>query len=230
MILNKNLQTVILILIAFVFSVAVRFIWVYQFKDVAQYKFNNEFMINTNDGYFYAKGAKDILSNRYQNDLKRAEFERSPIEAPLSIITALIAKYTNIKFETILFYLSGILSSLLVIPIILIGRSLGKIEVGFIAALLSSIAWSYYNRTMFGYYDTDMLNIVFPIFLLWSLILAINSKNQIYFLLTSFEIIAYRLWYPQSYALEFAFIGLLFLYFIYLTVKKIKNYQNILSH
>ena len=50
--------------------------------------------------------------------------------------------------------------SLIVIPIVLIGKSIGQIEVGFIAALIASIAWSYYNRTMVGYYDTDLLNIV----------------------------------------------------------------------
>ena len=80
-------------------------------------------------------------------------------------------------------------------------------EVGFLAALLASIAVSYYNRTMVGYYDTDMLNIVFPVFLLWSLILALRTKEEKYLIITALEIIAYRWWYPQSYSLEFSFFG-----------------------
>jgi len=222
--ITTNQKTIIFIIIAYIFSIACRFIWVYQFDNVEQFKFNNQFMINTNDGYYWAEGARDILANTHQeNDL-------SPIDTATANLTAFLVKILPFSFESVIFYMSGFFASLVVIPIILIGKKISQLEAGFIASLLSSIAWSYYNRTMFGYYDTDMLNIVFPIFLLWSLILAINSKNQIYFLLTSFEIIAYRLWYPQSYALEFAFIGLLFLYFIYLTVKKNKNYQNILSH
>ena len=208
--ISKNNKTIILILIAFAFSFALRLIWVYQFSDASQFKFNNEFMINTNDGYYYAEGARDILKgiSINTNDL-------SPINSATSILTALIAKIFPISFETIIFYMPAFFSSLLVIPIILIGRSLKSLEIGFIAALLSSIAWSYYNRTMVGYYDTDLLNIVFPTFLLWSLIWAIKTKQDKYLIFTALDIIAYRWWYPQSYALEFAFFSLIFIYFLY---------------
>jgi len=116
--------------------------------------------------------------------------------------------------------MSAFLSSLVVIPVILIANNLKQLEVGFIAALLSSIAWSYYNRTMVGYYDTDMLNIVLPSFLLWSLMLALRTKEDKYLLFTAFEIIIYRAWYPQSYSLEFAFFSLLFIFAIYQYFKK----------
>ncbi|MBU0721475.1 peptide transporter [bacterium] len=214
MTLTRNKQTLLLILIAFTFSVVVRLIWVYQFSDMEQFKFNGQFMINTNDGYFYAEGARDILSGVSQeNDL-------SPISSATSIITAAIAKILPFSFEVVIFYMPAFLSSLLVIPIILIGRSIGKLEAGFIAALLAGIAWSYYNRTMVGYYDTDLLNIVFPTFLLWSLIWAIQTKEEKYLLFTAMEIIAYRWWYPQSYSLEFAFFGLILVYVLYQYIKK----------
>jgi len=44
----------------------------------------------------------------------------------------------------------------------------------------------------------------------------VATKRSFYLLITSFEIIFYRWWYPQSYALEFAFIALLGIYFLYL--------------
>ena len=217
MTISKNKQTIIYILIAFAFSIAVRLIWVYQFSDMEQFKFNNQFMINTNDGYFYAEGARDIVSEVSQdNDL-------SPITTAASNLTAMIAKILPFSFESIIFYMPAFFASLLVIPIILIGRSIGKLEVGFIAALLASIAWSYYNRTMVGYYDTDLLNIVFPTILLWSLIWAIKTKEDKYLLFTALDIIAYRWWYPQSYALEFAFFGLVFVYLIYIAFKERKD-------
>ena len=125
----------------------------------------------------------------------------------MSQLTALISKILPFNFETIILFMPAFFSSLLVIPLILIGRSIGKIEVGFISALVASIAWSYYNRTMIGYYDTDLLNIVFPTVLLWSLIWAIETKEDRYLIFTALDIIAYRWWYPQSYALELAFFG-----------------------
>ena len=214
MIISQNKKTISLILLAFAFSFLVRLIWVYQFSDMDGFKFHNEFMINTNDGYYWAEGARDILAGHHQdNDL-------SPIDTAAANLTAIIVKFLPFSFETVIFYMSAFFSSLVVIPIILIGRSIKSIEVGFIAALLSSIAWSYYNRTMVGYYDTDMLNIIFPTLLLWSLIWAIRTNEDKYLLFTALEIISYRWWYPQSYSLEFSFFSLILIYTIYLGVKE----------
>jgi translation initiation factor IF-3 len=52
--------------------------------------------------------------------------------------------------------------SLVVIPIILIGRAFEKTEIGFFAAVFASITYSYYNRTMAGYYDSDMFALIMP--------------------------------------------------------------------
>ena len=214
MILSKNKQTILLILIAFIFSFSLRLIWIYQFSDYEQFKFNGQFMINTNDGYYWAEGARDILSGSQNIN------ENSPIQSATSRLTALIAKILPLSFESIIFYMPAFFASLIVIPLILIGKNLGKTEVGFIAALLSSIALSYYNRTMIGYYDTDFLNIVFPTILLWSLILALRTQEEKYLLFTALDIIAYRWWYPQSYSLEFAFLGIIFAYVIYQYIKR----------
>lgn len=215
MTLTDNKKTILFILIAFTFSIVIRLIWVQQFSGTEQFKFNNQFMINTNDGYFYAEGARDIVAGITENSN-----DLSPFESAGSILTAFVAKILPFSFESIIFYMPAFFASLLVIPIILIGRSIGKLEVGFIAALLASIAWSYYNRTMVGYYDTDLLNIVFPTFLLWSLIWAIKTQEDKYLLFTALDIIAYRWWYPQSYSLEFAFFGLVGAYVLYQYIKK----------
>lgn len=215
----SNKQVWIYIFLAFIFSVACRLIWVYQFSGMESFYWNNQFMINTNDGYFYAEGARDLLVGFHQpNDL-------SPMTTAPSQLTAFFASVLPFSFETIIFFMPAILSSLIVIPLILIARELKLLHVGFIAALLASIAWSYYNRTMIGYYDTDMLNIVFPTFLLWSLVLALHSHKNEYLLFTALEIIAYRWWYPQSYSLEFAFFGLILLYTLIFERKNIYFYK-----
>ena len=211
--------TLLYILIAFSFSVLMRLIWVYQFGDYEAFKFNGQFMINTNDGYFWAEGARDILGGVSQaNDL-------SPIESAGSILTAFFAKILPLSFESVILYLPVFLGSLVVIPIILIAKRLQNLEMGLIAALLASIAWSYYNRTMVGYFDTDMLNIVLPMFLLWSIIWAIDTKEEKYLLIAALDILVYRWWYPQSYSLEFSFFGLILLYTLVFDRKNIFNYK-----
>lgn len=211
---KENKQLLILIIVAMSFSFLLRLIWVEYASEYEHYYFNKQFMINTNDGYYFAEGARDILSGVSQeNDL-------SPIDNALSITTAFFVKLLPFSFESIIFYMPAIFSSLVVIPLILIGSAIKHIETGFIAALLASITWSYYNRTMVGYYDTDMLNVVFPTFLLWSLIQALQKKEDKYFLITAFIIIAYKWWYPQSYSLEFAFTFIIIVFILYKIWKK----------
>ncbi|MBW6488236.1 STT3 domain-containing protein [Sulfurimonas sp.] len=211
--------TLLYIAIAFLFSVAVRMIWFYQFADYELFKFNSQFMINTNDGYYWAEGARDILSGLSQeNDL-------SPITTAASQLTAFFAFILPLSFESIILFMPVVLGSLVVVPIMLIAKSLDNLELGLVAALLASIGWSYYNRTMIGYYDTDMLNIVLPMFLLWSIIWAIKTNEDKYLLITALDILIYRWWYPQSYSLEFSFFGLILLYVLIWDRKNIYNYK-----
>ncbi|MDD3059706.1 MAG: STT3 domain-containing protein [Sulfurimonas sp.] len=211
--------TLLYILLAFAFSVALRLIWVYQFGDYEAFKFNGQLMINTNDGYFWAEGARDIISGISQpNDL-------SPTTLATSQLTAFFAKILPFSFESIILYMPVVLSSLVLIPMILIAKTLHNLTLGFIAALLGSVAWSYYNRTMVGYYDTDMLNIVLPMFLLWSIIWAINTKEEKYLLITAIDILIYRWWYPQSYSLEFSFFALILVYALIFERKNLYNYK-----
>ncbi|KHG33791.1 STT3 domain-containing protein [Sulfurospirillum sp. MES] len=208
-----------LIVFAFAFSFCVRLIWVYQFSDFESFKFAGQFMINTNDGYFWAEGARDLLSGSF------TKHNLSPISEAAPWLTYVAAKILPFSFETIIFYMPAVLGSLIVIPVMLIAHHFKMIEMGFLAALLASIAVSYYNRTMIGYYDTDMLNIVFPTFLLWSLILALRTREEKYLLMTALEIIAYRWWYPQSYSLEFSYFGLILAYALIFDRKNLFNFK-----
>ena len=224
--------TIIYILVAFTFSVLMRMIWVYQFQDLEAFKYADQFMINTNDGYFWAEGARDLLNGSATNpgaenflDKFHQPNDLSAVATAGSQLTALFAFILPFSFESVILYMPVFLSSLVVIPIILIARGLDNLNMGLIAALLASIAWSYYNRTMVGYYDTDMLNIVLPMFLLWSIIWAIQTNEDKYLLITAIDIFIYRWWYPQSYALEFSFFGLILLYTLVFDRKNLYNYK-----
>lgn len=164
----------LLILIAYLFALSLRFVWVYIFSGQEQFYWNNELMISTNDGYYWAEGARDIIAGFHQaGDL-------SPVDRQLPKLTAFLYKILPFSFETLILYMPGFIGSLLVIPVLLIGRTFNHSYVGFVAALLAGIAWSYYNRTMISYYDDDLLVVIAPTFIVLSFIYAMAKKELIY--------------------------------------------------
>ena len=154
-----------LMLLAYAFSFAIRLIWVYQLQDNPNFYWNDQLMINTNDGYTWASGAQNILYGMHDHNYGiRDMWANATI-----FFTVLFTKITPFSLETVILYMPTVISSLVVIPIILITRLYNQTLWGFFAALLGSIAWSYYNRTMTGYYDTDMFSAMAPMFILYFL-------------------------------------------------------------
>lgn len=209
----------ILIAVAYLFSISMRFIWVDTVNSVPQFHWNNELMINTNDGYYYAEGARDILKEQHEHN------GLSPVDNPISKTTAFLSKIIPVSFETLILYMPTFLGSLIVIPLILIGRALNQTTLGFIAALIGSIAHSYYNRTMTGYYDNDMLNIVFPVFETYSLILALTHQRNRYLIPITISVALYQWWYPQAYAIDSALFALIIGYALLFDRKNIYYYK-----
>ncbi|WP_173787719.1 undecaprenyl-diphosphooligosaccharide--protein glycotransferase [Campylobacter lari] len=203
---NSILYTCILILIAFSFSVLCRMYWVFWASEFYEFFFNDQLMITTNDGYAFAEGARDMIAGFHQaNDL-------SYFGSSLSTLTYSLYNILPFSFESIIVYMSTFFASLIVVPIILIAREYKLTTYGFIAALLASIANSYYNRTMSGYYDTDMLVLVLPMLILLTFIRLTINKDIFTLLLSPVFIMIYLWWYPSSYSLNFAMIGLFGLY------------------
>lgn len=217
---RNSLRTLfIFITIAYIFSISLRFIWIDALGDAPQFRWNNELMINNNDGYYFAEGARDILAgNHTAND-------QSPIDGAPAQLTAALSKIIPVSFEALILYMPGFLGSLIVIPMILIGRALNQTTLGFISALIASVAHSYYNRTMMGYYDTDMLNIVFPVLEMYSLILALTHQRNRYLIPITVSIALYQWWYPQAYALDTALFGMIIGYALLVDRKNIYLYK-----
>ncbi|WP_281950376.1 STT3 domain-containing protein [Nitrosophilus kaiyonis] len=162
-----------LILIAYIFSLAVRYYWIYWASGFPEFFWNGQIMINTNDGYFFASGVQKALYKMHQfNPLVPEFWDRG-----LVFVTSILVKILPFSFETILLYMPGFFASLIIVPIILLGRIYKLTMVGFFAAILASIIWSYYNRTMFGYYDTDMFSVMVITFIFYFLVLSIEKKS-----------------------------------------------------
>ncbi len=213
-----------LTLIAYLFSILVRMIWVYQFQDNPQFIWNNQLMINTNDGYYFASGAQKWLEGTLQYNPKTPNlFYTAAIT-----LSAFATKYLPFSLDTVILYMPAVISSLVVVPIILIGRLFGVTAVGFFAALLGSIAWSYYNRTMIGYFDTDMFSAMAPMFILYFLLSTIKTEKTIFALLSALAILAYPFLYDHGHAIVYAMGIIYMLYMIIFHRKDTFTYHSIL--
>jgi len=200
----------LLMMVAYLFSIAIRMIWVYQFDGNPSFMWNGELMINTNDGYAFANAARDLLTGISPEDgVKKAVHHYS---IGLVYLTYALAKWTPFSLETVILYLPAVISSLMVIPVILTARLMGQTFLGFFAALLGSIAWSYYNRTMVGYYDTDMFSVLLQFSIFYTMLQVIYHKNISSVLLTAFLIFIYPLFYPQGMTIVFAMFVVMVVY------------------
>ncbi len=213
-ILENNIGALLLfIAIAYLFSMGVRMYWPLYFADTASMMHAGQLMINTNDGYFFATGAKDILEGVVAEDAQRASaFHASP---GLVLLSAYATKWSPFSLDTVILYLPGIISSLIVIPIILTGRLMGHTFVGFLAALLGSIAWSYYNRTMIGYYDSDMFSVFLQFTIFYAFLHVVYKKETVSIALAALLMFAYPYFYPQGMTIVYAMFILLVIYLIF---------------
>jgi dolichyl-diphosphooligosaccharide--protein glycosyltransferase/undecaprenyl-diphosphooligosaccharide--protein glycosyltransferase len=213
------------IVIAYLFSMGIRMYWPMHFSGNMSMYDAGQLMINTNDGYCYATGARDMLNGITQIGNPRAlVYSTSP---GLVLLTGYLVKVTPFSLETIILYLPALISSLIVIPVILVGRLLGHTFLGFLAALLASITWSYYNRTMVGYYDTDMFSIFLQFSIFYGFFSVIYKKNIKSILLTAFLITIYPYFYFQGVSIVYAvfIMTALYLVFEYLGMVKITETQ-----
>ena len=204
--------------VAYLFSVVIRLFWVYAMGDDASMQWNGQLMINTNDGYYWAEGARDILRGE-------KHYVTSPVTNPTSLLTAYITMVLPISIETVILFLPAVIGSLLVIPIMLIGRVLKQDILGFFAAMLGAITWSYYNRTMVGYYDTDMFVVVLPTMIVFGLIAALTAKDTRLLSIAPLFVILSIYWHPSGYQIANALLMMLILYTVIFARKEIYNYK-----
>ena len=169
-IFKKN-ETIVYIIAAFIFSLTIHLMWQFVFGDNPNYYWNGQLMIDTNDGYFFASGVQhEMFGMHGPNPLVPTTHDRG-----LVFVTYYLAKILPFSLDTIIFYMPAVVASFIVVGIVLIGKLYNKPFWGFLSALVGGIAWSYYNRTLVGYYDTDMFALTIPVFILYFLLKSIKT-------------------------------------------------------
>jgi len=217
---NKVAAVVLMILAAYFFSIGVRMYWPMYFVDTASFYHAGEIMINTNDGYYFATGARDVINGVVAEDAQRKSAFTS--SKGLVLLTAYATKWLPFSLETVTLYLPAVISSLIVVPIVFTARLMGHTFLGFLAALLGSIAWSYYNRTMVGYYDTDMFSVLLQFGIFYSFMHIVYRKDLTSILLASFLIFIYPYFYPQGMTIVYTM-------FVLVTGYLLLEYKNIIK-
>lgn len=195
---SSSLTVLLLMIVAYAFSVGIRLIWINWASGIPEFYWNNQLMINTNDGYYFATSAQNALTHIFDNNPRIA----APWSSATIALTSLLSK--ALPIETVILYLPVVISSLIVIPIILIGRLFNAPYFGFFAALLASITWSYYNRTMAGYFDTDMFSAMAPMMIVYFLMATTIKENTVWALLSALSILIYPFLYDQGLSIVYA--------------------------
>jgi len=190
----------LLIAVAYLFSVALRLLWVQWASGYPEFFWNGQLMINTNDGYFFGAGAQHALWGMHAPNPRIPSLWSYGVVA----LTTWLTKWMPFSLETVMLYLPAVVASLVVVPIILIARLFGKTFWGFLAALLGAVTWSYYNRTMVGYYDTDMFSAMAPMFILYFLMRSVVRFDLRSALYAALMIAVYPFLYDQGRAIVFA--------------------------
>lgn len=186
-------ETGLLILIALCFSIAIRLYYPSLMYSNQDFLYKGVPIINSSDGFWYAKGALDRI-----NEPEVAN-PQSPTYKSVSIITEYLYRITPFSLEELIFFIP-LLSSIIVIPLVLIGKEMGNPLLGFSVALASSVAGGFYVRTIAGYYDDDFFTLTLPFLLLYFIVatLAKKDRNDTTLLLGIATIFFYHWWYQNG--------------------------------
>ena len=207
---NENLYTLAAIFLAYLFSYFFHLHWISWASQNPEFFWHGELMINNVDGYFFGSGAQKILYGMHEYNPRLLHVWGYGT----AVITAYIVKFLPISLDMAMLYLPPVISSLAVIPIILITRLYGNLLWGFLAALIGSIGWSYYNRTLAGYYDTDMFSAMLPMFILYFILRSVHLKSLNSLLAASLIVIVYPWLYDQGLSIVYAMGIVAFLYLV----------------
>ncbi len=216
---SNNKKLIIYIIIAYIISLSIRLLLYYQISN------NNDFFYN---GYIIPLWTPDAgLYGYYTKQLLQGVSYPFISEYTPAYLLYGIIRLTGINLNTALFFTPAFLSSLIVIPIILIANSYKLVKFGFYGAIIGSLMTSYYYRTHLGYYDTDILNAFFPLMAIFFLIKFSINKKLIDALIASSVLTIFNFWYHSSISIIIATIFIFIIYTIIYERKSIYAYQTI---
>jgi len=204
--LNKKVHITLCIFFVYLVSVSIRLLQAWQTYDSDLHTLDGQFLsILTHDAALYGHYASLLL----------AGIPRTTDVYLIEYLIFYLVKLTPFTLDQIIYFTPAFLSTLIVIPTMLI--ALLYIHSKFIViftGIISSIGYGYYSRTYLGYLDTDILNLFFPMFMLYGMLSIIRKKSPLYFIIILMSIVLYLTWYQSSRPLIYAMTGIFFFYLL----------------
>ncbi|NYB51620.1 MAG: peptide transporter [Methanobacteriaceae archaeon] len=148
---------------------------------------------------------------------------RSAAYPPLIVwITALFYKIANLfgQFPLLVvsFWTSAIIAPLCVIPAYFFVRRISNDYGGITAGILVGVATFYFSHTFAGFFDTDMFNMIMPLFVVWffseSITATENRKKMIYAVLAAFSMLVFSLAWEGWWYIFYLVLGAAIVYLI----------------
>ncbi len=154
---TRNTKWLVLaaIAIAWLFGFGVRAVWLSDNADTPHTTFEGHRLLTTNDAYFYAAGVQHEVKGTL------AANPRVPGAAD-SVVVAIgsgVVSLFDLPIEEVCLWLPAVLAPLIALSLILLGLLFDQLLWGFLASLVATLGFSYWNRTVPGYFDTDMVAI-----------------------------------------------------------------------
>ncbi len=150
---------------------------------------------------------KAKIANLNKNALTRA----GPALKAAQNHAAQAGRLPFLSVENVMLYFPAVFGALLTVPLVLIGRLYGSVLWGFLAALIGVTAHSYYNRTLAGYFDTDMFSVTLPAIIVYFLLHSILRKSLITATIGALALFIFPLFYKSSlpiiYSVGFCYMG-----------------------
>ncbi|MFV2068420.1 MAG: STT3 domain-containing protein, partial [Pirellulales bacterium] len=166
--------TAVLIVLAYCFAVGMRFTWIEYANGQASYQWNGHATPNNRDSFLFGCILqKACLGMHKENTMVPGVLHHGVITA----VPYLLLKTTPVTIDQLLLYASVFVAPLIVVPLVWIGRLFGSTAWGGLAALVGGIGHSYYNRTLAGYFDTDMVSVTVPVVALACLMTASRKSS-----------------------------------------------------
>lgn len=214
---------ILFVLIAIFISIYARETFVAYSSAFGYYFFDGHRILTTNDAYHFATATKDLI----QGHLKDAFYPIASLELP-SILSAFFYYILPYSYDDLFFYLPIWLSGLIAIPVYLFAKDISNRYIGLFAAILTPLCAGYSNRTIGGYYDTDMLILTFPMFGLYFLYKILKNYHIKYLIGAIIFFILSLLWHKVSatYILT-AGVFLALFYTILANRKNLKIYESL---
>ena len=214
---NPFFSSLLLVIVAYIFAVITRLMVYYAVSSDSSLFFHGEIIpLWTPDAGLYGFYAKNILSGVASYPLV-SEY----IPAYLLVY---IVKLTGISIDSAIYFAPAFVSSSVVIPMILIAKHYDRVSVGFFASISAILMPSFFYRSFAGYYDTDILNVTFVLFIVYFLIKYIDSNKLLYALQASLSILLFRFWYHSSLAIILSMVLIYIVYVLIFDRKETKHY------